>query len=63
MVPPLTRVRAMTPLAPLQKVRQALGRMFGFTLDTFSKIETVSSLGLEMKMLNDYRSYSRDYFK
>ncbi|GAX84702.1 hypothetical protein CEUSTIGMA_g12124.t1 [Chlamydomonas eustigma] len=44
-------------------VRQALGRMFGFTLDAFSKIETVASLGLEPRMLKDYRSYSKDYFR
>ena len=45
------------------KVRQALGRMFGFTLDAFSKIETVASLGLEMRMLRDYQLYALDYFR
>ena len=37
--------------------------MFGFTLDAFSKIETVASLGLEMRMLKDYQNYSKDYFR
>ena len=45
------------------QVRQALGRMFGFTLDAFSKIETVASLGLEMRMLRDYQLYALDYFR
>ena len=45
------------------QVRQALGRMFGFTLDAFSKIETVASLGLEMRMLKDYQMFASDYFR
>ena len=45
-----------------QSVRKALGSLFGFTLDAFSKISTVSVLGLEKKMEHDYVLYSRDYF-
>lgn len=37
--------------------------MFGFTLDAFSKIETVASLGLEMRMLKDYQMFASDYFR
>ena len=42
---------------------QALGRMFGFTLDTFSKMDTVLSLGLEPRVLADYKSFAADYFR
>lgn len=45
-----------------QSVRKSLGSLFGFTLDAFSKISTVSILGLENKMEHDYNLYSRDYF-
>jgi len=44
------------------KVRQSLGRMFGFSLDVFSKMDAVGALGLEGRLLADYRSFARDYF-
>ena len=47
----------------LSQVRQAMGRMFGFTMDAFSKIETVACLGLERRMLRDYHLYALDYFR
>lgn len=43
-------------------VRQTLGKMFGFTLDTFSKIETVAANNLESRLIMDYRMLSGDYF-
>jgi hypothetical protein len=44
-------------------VRQALGRMFGFTLDTFSKVDLVVALGMEPRAVADYRNFARDYFR
>lgn len=45
------------------RVRQSLGRMFGFSLDVFSKIEAVGALGLEGRLLADYKCFARDYFR
>lgn len=44
------------------RVRQSLGRMFGFSLDIFSKMDTVGCLGLESRLLGDYTYFARDYF-
>lgn len=44
------------------KVRQSLGRMFGFTLDAFGQISTVAALNLEPRLVSDYRLFARDYF-
>eukprot|EP00884_Botryococcus_braunii_P000803 jgi/Botrbrau1/10723/Bobra.357_1s0024.1 len=44
------------------KVRQSLGRMFGFTLDAFGQITTVAALNLEPRLVSDYRLFARDYF-
>jgi hypothetical protein len=45
------------------RVRQSLGRMFGFTLDTFSKMDLVGSLGLEQRLWIDYKHFASDYFR
>lgn len=45
------------------KVRQSLGRMFGFSLDVFSKMDAVGALGLEGRLLADYRCFADDYFR
>jgi ABC-type bacteriocin/lantibiotic exporter with double-glycine peptidase domain len=45
------------------RVRQALGRMFGFTLDAFSKVDTVGALGLEHRLVADYKGFATDYFQ
>ena len=45
------------------RVRQSLGRMFGFTLDIFSKIDLVGSLGLEHRLWLDYKHFASDYFR
>jgi hypothetical protein len=37
--------------------------MFGFTLDIFSKMDTVGTLGLESRLLGDYTFFARDYFR
>ena len=44
-------------------VRQALGRMYGFALDTFTHIRTVVSLQMEARMSRDYLFYCVDYFR
>lgn len=45
------------------RVRQSLGRMFGFSLDVFSKMDAVGALGLEGRLLADYKSFATDYFR
>jgi hypothetical protein len=37
--------------------------MFGFSLDIFSKMDTVGTLGLESRLLGDYTFFARDYFR
>ncbi len=37
--------------------------MFGFTLDTFSKVSAVAALGLEPRIVDDYRAFAYDYFR
>jgi ABC-type bacteriocin/lantibiotic exporter with double-glycine peptidase domain len=44
-------------------VRQSLGRMFGFSLDVWSKVDAVGALGLESRLVADYRSFAADYFE
>ena len=41
---------------------QTLGRMFGFTLSSFTEIETITSLGLQQHMVADYKALAGDYF-
>ncbi|KXZ56422.1 hypothetical protein GPECTOR_1g376 [Gonium pectorale] len=43
-------------------VRQAMGRMFGFTLSIFAHMPLVSALGLEGRAVADYRAFASDYF-
>ncbi|WIA17366.1 hypothetical protein OEZ85_014227 [Tetradesmus obliquus] len=44
------------------RVRQSLGRMFGFSLDIFSKMDAVGTLGLEARLTADYKCFAADYF-
>lgn len=40
-----------------------MGRMFGFTLSVFGLIPLVSALGLESRIVNDYKAFAADYFR
>ena len=44
-------------------VRQALGRLYGFTLDTFTHIRTLVSNQMERRQSRDYWSFAVDYFR
>lgn len=69
-LPPPLRPRAQhaachaTPLTPPppHRLRQCMGRMFGFTLDVFSHAPTVAALGLQPLLRADYRRFATDNY-
>jgi ABC-type multidrug transport system fused ATPase/permease subunit len=43
-------------------VRRRLGRLYGFSFDSFVNIRMLISLAMENRMILDYRRYCDDYF-
>jgi hypothetical protein len=45
-----------------RRLRQCMGRMYGFTLDVFTHVSTVVALGLQGLLSADYRRFAQDNF-